>query len=382
MPLRVLTISKPYVAETYRDKLALLDAEPDLTVGLICPTSWAGQRFEGDETRFWTRRLEIAFDGRNHFHLYRGLARAVAAFAPDVVNIEEEHYSAVTWQAVRSARAVGARCLFYTWQNIEKRYPPPFSLIERYVFAHAAVGVAGNVEAADILRRKGYPGPIPVIPQMGVDVDRFAPTRSGTESKAAFGLDPSAFWLAYVGRLVDEKGVRDLIAAMHEVGASADIRLAIAGAGPDEAHLHELARALPAERIVFTGAIPSTRVPELLQAVDVICLPSHTRPNWKEQFGRVLVEAMAAEAVVLASDSGEIPNVVGDAGVIHPEGDSAEIARAIRLLHEDSSLRETLRDRGRRRVRERYTNAVVANAFADAFRRAADSQATLSGSRQ
>jgi len=372
MPLRVLTISKPYVAATYRDKLALLEQAPDLTIGLICPTSWAGQAFEDDESRFWTRRLEIAFDGRNHFHLYKGLGKAVAAFAPDVVNVEEEHYSAVTWQAFRSARAVGARCVFYTWQNIEKRYPPPFSFIERYVFDHASVGVAGNAEAAEILRHKGYRGPVPVIPQMGVDVDRFAPaSESRAEAKAAAGLDPSAFWLAYVGRLVEEKGIQDLITAMSALDPAAAVRLAIAGAGPYASHLEEMAERLAPGRVTFTGSLPSTQVPGLLQAVDVVCLPSRTRANWKEQFGRVLVEAMAAEAIVLASDAGEIPNVVGDAGIIHREGDTGEIVAAIRRLHGDPDLRNELRERGRRRVRERYTNVVVADAFADAFRRAA-----------
>ena len=372
MPLRVLTISKPYVAATYRDKLALLEQAPDLTIGLICPTSWAGQAFEDDESRFWTRRLEIAFDGRNHFHLYKGLGKAVAAFAPDVVNVEEEHYSAVTWQAFRSARAVGARCVFYTWQNIEKRYPPPFSFIERYVFDHASVGVAGNAEAAEILRHKGYRGPVPVIPQMGVDVDRFAPaSESRAEAKAAAGLDPSTFWLAYVGRLVEEKGIQDLITAMSALDPAAAVRLAIAGAGPYASHLEEMAERRAPGRVTFTGSLPSTQVPGLLQAVDVVCLPSRTRANWKEQFGRVLVEAMAAEAIVLASDAGEIPNVVGDAGIIHREGDTGEIVAAIRRLHGDPDLRNELRERGRRRVRERYTNVVVADAFADAFRLAA-----------
>jgi glycosyltransferase involved in cell wall biosynthesis len=372
MPLRVLTISKPYVAETYRDKLALLDQALDLTIGLICPTSWAGQAFEGDETRFWTRPLDIVFDGRNHFHLYKGLDRAVAEFAPDVVNIEEEHYSAVTWQAIRGARSAGAQCLFYTWQNIAKRYPPPFSLVERYTFRHAAVGVAGNAEASEILRSKGYRGPVAVIPQMGVDVERFAPdSRSREEAKTSAGLDPAAFWLAYVGRLVEEKGIQDLIAAMAALDERADIRLAIVGGGPDASRLEEAAAELAPGRVVFTGALPSTDVAGLLQAADVVCLPSLTRPNWKEQFGRVLVEAMAAEAIVLASDSGEIPNVVGDAGLIHAEGDVDAIAAAINRLYDDAALRESLRERGRRRVRERYTNVVVANAFADAFRLAA-----------
>jgi glycosyltransferase involved in cell wall biosynthesis len=94
--------------------------------------------------------------------------------------------------------------------------------------------------------------------------------------------------------------------------------------------------------------------------MDVLVLPSRTRPNWKEQFGRVLVEAMACGLPVIGSDSGEIPNVIGDAGLIFPEGQAGPLRDRLQRLMRDPGLVGTLSQRGRQRVLAHYTQARVA----------------------
>lgn len=377
MKVRVLTISKPYVASAYRNKLQALAACGDLEVGLICPPAWGAQAYEPDppgaRPPFWTRQVPIALNGKNHLHVYKGLSEAVRAFRPDVVNVEEEHYSIVTLQAFRAALAVGAKPLFYTWQNIFKRYPPPFSLIERYVFAHAAAGVAGNHEAEEVLRRKGYRGVIREIPQMGVEVAAFAPASEDpalrTAAKRALGLDPERFYAAFLGRVVTEKGLSDLLHAFARTAALKEARALIVGDGPHKAALEAEARALGVEaQIIFRAGVPSREVAPYLRAVDALCLPSWTRPNWKEQFGRILVEAMAAEAVPVGSSSGEIPRVIADAGLVHREGDAAELGAALARLITEPGLAAALRAKGRVRVRAHYSNELVAGRFAELFR--------------
>jgi len=106
--------------------------------------------------------------------------------------------------------------------------------------------------------------------------------------------------------------------------------------------------------------VPHGRMPELLAAVDVLVLPSRTLPKLKEQFGRVLIEGMAAGCVVIGSSSGAIPEVLGDAGLVFEEVRPEDLATAIERVLEDRSLRETLRARGRARVEETYTWDVVA----------------------
>jgi glycosyltransferase involved in cell wall biosynthesis len=115
-----------------------------------------------------------------------------------------------------------------------------------------------------------------------------------------------------------------------------------------------------AQRVEFAGAVSTQDIPQALAMMDAMALPSLTRANWKEQFGRVLIEAMACETPVIGSESGEIPNVVGDAGLITPEGDAKALAAAIARLGSDPALCADLARRGRQRVLERFTQERVA----------------------
>jgi glycosyltransferase involved in cell wall biosynthesis len=110
-------------------------------------------------------------------------------------------------------------------------------------------------------------------------------------------------------------------------------------------------------------------MPDLIRKLDVIALPSITTNSWKEQFGRVLIEGMACAVPVVGSDSGEIPNVVGDAGLVVPEGDVVSLAGALRRLYENVNLRQTLGERGRERVLSRYTHARIARLTSEAYQR-------------
>jgi glycosyltransferase involved in cell wall biosynthesis len=94
--------------------------------------------------------------------------------------------------------------------------------------------------------------------------------------------------------------------------------------------------------------------------MDLLCAPSETTPRWREQFGRMLIEAFACGIPVVASDSGEIPHVVGNAGVVVPERDAAAWERALSHLLIDRSRREDLARRGRQRAATNYDHSVIA----------------------
>jgi glycosyltransferase involved in cell wall biosynthesis len=123
-----------------------------------------------------------------------------------------------------------------------------------------------------------------------------------------------------------------------------------------------------ADRVSLEPAVPSLVVPTKMRGLDVLALPSLTRPNWKEQFGRVLIEAMACGVPVVGSDSGEIPHVIGDAGLVVPEGDAAALADALRRLRADTGLRRSLGERGRERVLNGFTQAEVAHRTVNVYR--------------
>jgi glycosyltransferase involved in cell wall biosynthesis len=373
LTLRILTISKPYVASSYRSKLLELDKLGMFHLGMICPEQWATTPYEEDDfaSKIWTRRLPIYFNGHNHFHMYRGLKSAIKDFRPDIVNIEEEHYSLVTWQAYRLALAAKAKPIFYTWQNIQKQYPFPFSATERFVFKHSSAAVAGNQEAADILRQKGYAGRLAVIPQMGVDLDRFSYTgeKQALQNKKRKNLDlpEKVFLITFAGRIVEEKGLQTIIQAFQALPEANHLRLLVLGDGPYLKQLRNLVETLKEDRVIFRSQVPSKHVADYLKASDMMCLPSLTRPNWKEQFGRIIVEAMAAGAVPIGSSSGEIPNVIGNTGFIFPEGDSQFLANILLKTLQPQANLEHLRQLAQARASEHFSNRTIAKSFAELF---------------
>ena len=181
-----------------------------------------------------------------------------------------------------------------------------------------------------------------------------------TKDQDDFVLRPSSFVIGYAGALIPEKGVDLLLRACAGL-PDAGWRLAIVGDGPERAQLGALANVLGiGERVDFLGQRASTQMPDVYPDFDVLVLPSLTRPNWKEQFGRVLIEAMACGVPVIGSDSGEIPNVIGDAGLIFPEGNIPALRDSIAGLLADPGQRARTALAGRKRVLAEFTQAQIA----------------------
>lgn len=386
--MRICMISKAVVVGAYQRKLEELARLPEVELTVFAPPVWRDSRGESRLQRSYTegyRLIEtpIALSGHFHTYFYRGLERALAAARPELLHVDEEPYNLATWQAMRWAVRHEAPALFFTWQNIPRRYPPPFRWIESYSYRHAAHAIAGSQDAASVLRAKGFGRPISLIPQFGVDPQLFTntSTRVGPASAEGQPERQAAFIVGYAGGLVPEKGVDSLLQALAlcndqqrrsptAVGlAAAPCQLALAGSGMQQAALQALSQQLGIDgQVVFLGRLSSTDMPGFYAGIDVLVLPSRTTPTWKEQFGRVLVEAMACGVPVIGSDSGEIPHVIGDAGWIFPEGNVAALAALLTSLRDNKELRQVMGQRGRARVLERYTQQRIAQATYAVYR--------------
>jgi glycosyltransferase involved in cell wall biosynthesis len=361
--MRVLMVSKACVMGVYQKKLEELARLPDLELTVVVPPYWRDERgtipLERQHTAGYELAVEsMALNGHFHLHFYPGLGKQIRRVQPDLVHIDEEPYNLATSHALWLTRRAGAKSLFFSWQNIERRYPLPFRLMEQYVLQHVDHGIFGSQESARVWHAKGYQGRFAVIPQFGVDPDIFSPA----PRKAGRG-----FIVGCVGRLVPEKGVDLLLEAL--AGLEGMWRAYILGGGPALEALQAQARQLGlADRVSFDAQIPSTQMPAYYHQLDALVVPSRTRPNWKEQFGRVLIEAMASGVPVIGSDSGEIPHVIGDAGLIFPEGQANALQAHLARLLRDLDLRADLARRGRERVLARFTQAQVAARTHEVYR--------------
>jgi glycosyltransferase involved in cell wall biosynthesis len=373
---RVLLLSKALVVGPYQRKAELLAAEHDLDLTVAVPPAWrdAGREQPLERLHLAGYRLvetPIRLPGNFHLHWYPRFARVLDDVAPIVVHVDEEPYNLATFLAVRAARRRGAATLFFTWQNLLRSYPPPFRWFERSVYDRVQGAIAGSDAAAQVLRAKGYRGDLWVIPQFGVDTSVYRPPDAPRP--------PGALHVGYVGRLVPAKGVDLLLAALARL--EAPWRLTVAGDGPERGTLGQMARDLGiAARVTWNGWLAGTELAELYRSLDVLVLPSRSTKRWIEQFGRVLIEAMASRVACVGARSGEIPHVLGDAGLTFPECDPDALATCLARLAADPTERERLAAAGYERAVERFTMERVARDTARVYRAVACGSAPLGAS--
>lgn len=364
-PVRVWVVSHAYTASVSHDKLRALAAHRDLDITVLLPRRWRTSL--GDLTPpaasgpYRVVRSRLLASGRAGAHVYLDGWVALARARPDIVHAEVEPWSLAALQCVLAAR--GAPVVVFTWENLGGPRRAFARAVERAVLRRAAFVIAGNEAARRRMERLGVSSDrLAVLPQFGVDPARYA---------AADPASVRAPWprarpvVGYVGRLVPEKGVGVLIEAV----APLDARLLVVGDGPARASLEARVAGGAPGRAVFAGAVSHAGVPPYLRAMDVLVLPSLTTATWAEQFGHVLIEAMAAGLPVVGSSSGAIPEVVGEAGLIVPEGDAVALRAALARVLADPGLRADLAARGRARVEARFTQTAIVAAQREIYAR-------------
>lgn len=294
----------------------------------------------------------------------RDLWRAMRSRPWDLLDIHEEPFSVATAQILALRWLAGRRTpyVLFSAQNLPKRYPVPFRWLERFALRHAAGAYPCNAGAARIMQAKGFPGRPEVIP-LGFDPAVFHPPEGPSRPPAGTG----GLRVGYAGRLAAHKGVDLLLSA---AAARPDLRLHICGDGPQRDELAAWARAADLTgRVTWRGSLEGDELADFYRDIDVLAVPSRITPGWVEQFGRVAVEAMACGTPVVATDSGALPEVVGDGGLIVRAGSAAALGHALDRIGADPQLLAGLGHRAVDRVRA-MTWAAVAARTDDLYRTA------------
>jgi len=312
---------------------------------------------------------ETLFGFRQHRVLYRSLRPVLKKVQPNILyaDTEPENYAAAqcrmaidevsprTHLALVSCRNLDYLSIGFPYKlafthrwcdNLQRRHPADIIFVRPRSTMHMLEGYARSV------RHLPYP----------VDTSLFSP-----EIAPAFLAGEGTFTVGYVGRLVESKGIHILVKSL--VGLPLSVHALIVGQGPAQDSLVELARDLGvADRTTFAPAVPYAGVPDVLRSMKVLVLPSLPTSHWVEQFGRVLIEAMACGTPVVASRSGEIPEVLGEGGILVEPGNETELTRAIEGLLRNPSRHATLAAAGRARVLQYYSAEVVAGIMHSAFK--------------
>lgn len=378
----MLIVSHTYVVAEHRKKLEALATWFDLTCVTINARDLgpmyglAANQFTGDLASGYTL-IELPVVGKiGTLFIMPGLCSFIRGRAWDYVLVENEPWALLKWQALLASRFQSQVAHYgeFTWENVLR--PGLKGWIHQCIYRYTALNldfwIGGNEAAGRILRASGAePQKVLVCPQLGVDMVSYAPC-SDEDKEARRGhldLAENAFVVGFAGRLVSEKGVKELVEAVAELNDKPLARplvLMLVGAGPLKPMLME--RASSCQWLKLPDAVPHQELPNLLQAMDLLVLgshPVHTKTVcWEEQFGHILIEAMACGCVAAGSSSGAIPEVIDDDEMIFPVGDKLAICSLIERAMTDGPWFAAKRERQMLRVRECYTHEHVARKIA------------------
>jgi glycosyltransferase involved in cell wall biosynthesis len=313
-------------------------------------------------------QMPVWLNGNIILHSYRtDWRRLLEDRRPDLIYVNHEPYAVTTAQVCwANMRSIKAPLGIYSCQNINKPYPPPFSWMERMVYRNSQFAFPITEDVAGVMQAKGFAGRSAVC-ALPLDPEKYHP-RLRSNPPTGFGRGDGLVF-GFVGRLTEAKGLRTLALAL---GKMRDVpwRLVVIGTGDFQNEFEALlVEAGVRDRVEFSGYIPHVQTPQWLAAMDVLVLPSETQPNWKEQFGRVIPEALACGAAVVGSDSGEIPKLITESGggLVFPERDAEALAVALRKMIENPPERRAMAERGRKWVSEEISLGSVADRMIETF---------------
>ena len=377
--MRILVASHSYIVDLNCEKLRVLaNLEPGIEVTIVVPKRWkpGGVMKDAVKTRFWQegsfRVVPISNFSQNNQGLLTFGADLIALmrdFRPHIIQVEQGAKSLAYAQMIILNRLLGleAKNLFFTWWNLPYTLKFPVSQLEAHNLRHTDGIVVGNQDGAEVLRQRGYQKAMQVMPQLGVDEHLFQP-QSQPELLAQLGITPTDFVVGFVGRFVEEKGLLTLMKALANL-RDRPWKLLLLGRGALKETLIEQANQWGiADRLIWVESVPHADVFRYINVMNALVLPSETAhqfktltsSGWKEQFGHVLIEAMACQVPVIGSDSGEIPNVIGDAGLIFPEGNVEALSDRLTQLIDQPEYAKEIGQRGYHRAIAHYTNRALA----------------------
>jgi glycosyltransferase involved in cell wall biosynthesis len=373
--IKVAHISYFFTSKFYRVKIKTLSSLYPIDNLVIVPKGWKdnfvaleveSEKHGVNEYAFLEERtfLNWSIWGEKRWHLFilsPSLVQHLHEFSPDIIDLDMEPYSLLALETaiIRNLWLKNCKLVIHSSQNIYKKFPKPFSWTEQFVLKNSDMAMVRSKEVGNVMSQKGCRCPMHVVPH-GVDTTKFHPADNPLQSFISRNQKSKKFVIGYVGALAIHKGVDCLLEAASLL--EFPFKILIVGDGPERIPLETLSVKLGIRPYVdFLGTIPHIEMINFFHQLDVLVLPSITMWNWKEQFGRVIIEAMACGLPVVGSNSGEIPAVIGDGGFIFKEKKSDELATILRNLYCNKELWLATSKKARQRAEKYFSWEVVAS---------------------
>lgn len=374
--VKLLVISHSCIEEVNRAVYRLLAIERGIEVHLVMPSRiriGAEHRKPSPATNELFEVTLLDLSG-SHMRLQRlkGLSRLIRETRPSHILVEADAASFLMRDVVRAAKTAKSKVWSLTAENLERDYL--FEGLRGLRSRRLGAGIGGFIawwlwrstrrdidhvfvlseDGVGAMSKLGFSGRVTRIP-LGFDPELFHPQSNEKIVATRRRLGLRSTTIAYFGRLTPEKGVELLLESLGRL-KDLDWQLLIDQFATYrteytsrlEARIEALGLA---DRVVYFDA-SHTEMPNYMNAADVVVLPSISTPKWKEQYGRVIPEAMACGKIVVGSDSGTIPELIADAGYTFPEGDASKLAELLgRIIGAPEAELAAVRTRAKDRAR-------------------------------
>jgi glycosyltransferase involved in cell wall biosynthesis len=321
------------VAENQKHLAELIKLDKNVSLTLITPKWWNENTRKTYQERISPTTFKILtgrtlFTGHNTLAFYIwGLLNPLIKSQAEIIEVFEEPWSLTLLQVIliKKILRLNGKITCYSAQNINKKFPFPFNLIEKFNIKNIAGLHVCSDSVKDVVETK-YSGKAVQTIGLGLDFTNFTFKDKDLSNPIRLG---------YVGRIAQAKGVFDLAEAMQSLP---NCTLQICGSGEALSQLQKyIATNNLNDKISLNGSLGIKEIINFYHQIDILVVPSKTTKTWKEQFGRIIIEALACGTLVIGADSGSIPEVIGQNGLVYKEGNIEDLIQKINLLIKDYS---------------------------------------------
>lgn len=251
--------------------------------------------------------------------------------------------------------------------NVYPYYKPLTYKLTQKVVAEADQLVAVSWALKEAVEALAQPKREIRVIYMGCDTEVFRPNEAAREQVREFlGISAHEMIILFVGRLVEAKGIFELIEAFSQIQSRyPQTHLVFVGDDRDRAKLEVQVKQKKLDRAIhFVGVRPHSEMPTWLNAADLLVLPSHN-----EGLPNVVVEALACGIPVIATNVGGIPEVVEDkkSGLLIDTGDVDSLISAIESLLQDKEKRKEMGAYGRSSIEQKFSWSRSAKALKELY---------------
>ncbi len=373
--MNIVVIGQTYLKEINRDKFNIL-AQKGYNISLVVmkkryDTLFTTEFDPSKNNQLHTYQLPVIRNGKEplyFFSLFK-FARLLKTLKPDIIHIDNPTWSFVLLQVLITKCIVASKAKVIVFTRLNLPYPkhPKFwlyRLIELVNIRNIDALICGNNDWKNYFAQRWFKKPIFVLPQLGVDM-KFFVKKDVSRLREKYLLKPDNFVFGSIGRIIPEKGLDDILIAFQKVvNQHPTSKLLLVGKGPYKSDLEQLAQDLQInDSIIRVESVTHEEVVNYINLCDVHILASYETPEWKEQFGHILIECMSAGVPVIGSDSGEIPNVIGETWGVFKARDVIWLINQMEKMLTDNTYRVLCIEKWLHRVEEHYTHEKIAQAL-------------------